>query len=166
MKASMIIVLHFCLSMVAFNQKTFAQNHAQTARESLFHEKINELCTKYNQEGFVTFKRGDLKMERNTEQPIFMQLTEGRWYNFIIVGDPIATKFEMKLGMAGYGDFITDKFRNEKTGEFWTNFSFVCPRTGKYLMTFFQKGHHKDLMGHVAILQKPIANTDGAISYR
>ena len=130
-----------------------------------FDLKVSELYTKYKTDGFVTYKGGNLDMQRNTEFPIFVDLVEGRWYQFCVVGDPEAKKIEMKLGLEGVGDFITDKFKPEVTNEHWTQFSFVCPRSGRYLLTFYERGPKKDMMGHVAILQRPVKTSQGTVTY-
>lgn len=70
-----------------------------------FDLKVSELYTKYKTDGFVTYKGGNLDMQRNTEFPIFVELVEGRWYQFCVVGDPEAKKIEMKLGLEGVGRF-------------------------------------------------------------
>lgn len=136
------------------------------SNKNKFDNKVSELYTKYKTDGFVTYKGGNIKMEKNTEFPIFVELKEGHWYQFIVVGDPEATKIEMKLGLAGVGDFITDKFKPQNTNEHWTQFSFVCPRDGRYLMTFFQRGHDKELLGHVGILQRPAMTSEGVYTFK
>ncbi|MEZ5047522.1 MAG: hypothetical protein R2831_11075 [Chitinophagaceae bacterium] len=130
-----------------------------------FNNKVDELTTKYKMDGFQTFKAGNLPMERNTETPIFIDMIEGRWYQFCVVGDPEAKKFEMKLGLAGVGDFITDKFKPTNTDEFWTTFSFICPRSGRYLLTFYQRGSKKDMMAYVSVLQRPNKTANGTLTY-
>jgi hypothetical protein len=159
-KCVLLIFLVFAMQFVVLAQS------AESVHNQIFRTKINELYAKYKTEGFVTFKRGDIKMERNMEMPVHLTLTEGSWYEFIVVGDPEASKFEMKLGMAGIGDIITDKFRNNRTGEFWTTFSFICPRSGSYLMTFFQRGHTKKLLGHVAVMQRPRVTANGIYTFK
>lgn len=152
-----------CISSFVFAQAK--QTSKQNPEKLKFDLKVSELYTKYKTEGFITYKGGNLNMERNTEFPIFVELVEGRWYQFCVVGDPEAKKIEMKLGLEGVGDFITDKFKPEITNEHWTQFSFICPRSGKYLLTFYQKGSKKDMMGHVAILQRPAKTSEGTVSY-
>jgi hypothetical protein len=145
---------------------SFAQLRPVDQVNKQFNNKVSELYTKYKTDGFETYKGGTINMEKNTEFPIFVELKEGRWYQFMVVGDPESKKIEMKLGLEGVGDFITDKFKTENTNEYWTQFSFVCPRSGRYLLTFYQKGPKKDMLGHVAILQRPNKTVDGAaISY-
>lgn len=140
--------------------------HAQLLPKELvqkkFNDKVSEYYTKYQMDGFVTYKGGTINMEKNTEMPIYVDLQEGRWYHFIVVGDPEARKLEMKLGLEGVGHIITDKFKTENTGTYSTDFSFVCPRSGRYILTFYQKGPKSDMLGHIAVLQKPSKTKEGA----
>lgn len=144
----------------------FSQNNENSLLKNTFNRKVSELYTKFKADGFETYKGGNLNMEKNTEFPIFVELKEGRWYQFIVVGDPEAKKIEMKLGLEGVGHIITDKFKPENTNEYWTQFSFVCPRSGRYLLTFFQRGHKKDMLGHVAIMQRPYNTKEGYVTYK
>lgn len=130
----------------------FAQ-HSNSFTSNIYNKKINEFYSKYAKDGFSVCHQGDLNMENNTEFPILMELKEGEWYQFIVVGDPAATKYEMKFGLAGLGDIITDKFSRKRTNEFWTQFSFVCPRSGRYLFTFFQLGDKNHFKGHVGVMK-------------
>jgi len=159
MKSNPVLLL---IAFLMSGQFAFAQLRPVDQVNQEFKDKVSELTFKYRQDGFVTYKAGNLDMEKNTEFPIFVELQQGRWYQFLVVGDPEATKLEMKLGLEGVGDFITDKFKIENVQEHWTQFSFVCPRSGRYLLTFYQKGPKKDMLGHVAIMQKPRHNTEGA----
>ncbi len=166
MKKSLTLLLTF--SLLIITGQVIAQKAAQHAEiiDKAFNNKVSELYTKYKTDGFVTYKGGDIKMQKNTEFPIFVELVEGRWYQFVVVGDPEARKLEMKLGMEGIGDIVTDKFQTDDTNEYWTQFSFICPRSGRYLMTFYQKGPKKDLLGHVAILQRPNRTEQGVYTFK
>jgi len=160
MKKLQTVLMTFAL--IAGSLFTQAQSANQDPVKLSFDLKVAELYTKYKTDGFVTYKGGNLDMQRNTEFPIMVELVEGRWYQFCVVGDPEAKKIEMKLGLVGVGDVITDKFKPEITNEYWTQFSFVCPRSGRYLLTFYQRGSKKDMLGHVAILQRPVKTANGS----
>jgi hypothetical protein len=154
-------------SLLLFSVVTFAQElKKETPEVSAFKSKVAELYAKYKSDGFVTYKGSDLPMENRTEFPIYVELKEGSWYGFIVVGDPNATKFEMKLGLEGIGDIITDKFKVDNTNEYWTNFSFICPRSGKYLFTFYQRGASKKMLGHVGILEHPCKTKEGNYTFK
>ncbi len=152
--------------LLAVSLCSFAQNKQGGEVKTSFDNKVAELYTKYKTDGFVTYKGGTINMERNTEFPIFVELKEGRWYQFVVVGDPEAKKLEMKLGLEGVGHIITDKFKTENTNEYWTQFSFVCPRDGRYLLTFYQKGNKKEMLGHVGILQRPNKTENGMYTFK
>ena len=159
-----IVLLNIFIALISL--VSFGQNKDETLIQQHFHNKVSELYTKYKTDGFVTYKGGDLNMKRNTEFPIFIEMKEGNWYQFVVVGDPEAKKIEMKMGLEGVGDFITDKFKPEVTNEFWTQFSFICPRSGRYLLTFYQRGTKKDMLGHIGILQRPSKTPEGIYTYK
>jgi hypothetical protein len=122
--------------------------------EDLFKSKVSSFYNIYHQDGFATYKGGDVLMKKNTELPIFVDLKAGEWYQFFMVADPSSRRLRMTLGMEGCGDFITDRIRPEVTEEFWTHFSFICPRSGRYLLTFYQRSQKSKLVGHIAVLRK------------
>lgn len=116
--------------------------------------KSTSFINKYKLDGFHVLHAADVQMQNRTEFPILMQLKEGEWYHFIVIGDPDAQRIEMKLGLKGIGDIITDRFSGPRTNEYWTQFSFICPVSGNYLMTIYQKGDKRNFVGHVDILQR------------
>ncbi len=158
--------LLFAFTILTFSLCSYAQNKKADLVKTNFENKVSELYTKYKTDGFVTYKGGNINMEKNTEFPILVELKEGRWYQFVVVGDPEARKLEMKLGLEGVGHIVTDKFKTENTNEYWTQFSFICPRDGRYLLTFYQKGSKKDMLGHVGILQRPNKTAEGIYTFK
>jgi hypothetical protein len=136
------------------------------SKKIVFKSKVNELYSNNKLLGFTTYKGGDLSMSRNTEFPIFVELIEGGLYHFIAVGDPDSKKMEFKLGLEGYGEIVTDKFKPQNTEEFWTEFSFICPKSGRYLLTFFQRGNTRNLMAHIGIMQQTRKTKEGILSFK
>ena len=104
-------------------------------------------------------------MERNTEYAVWIDLKGGGWYKFFLVSDPGTRKAEVKLGLEGIGDIVTDKFKPEKEGEISTSFSFICPHSGRYLLTFCQRGADKTVPGYIAIRQRQRNTGKGYISF-
>lgn len=151
---SVIIIFPFFL---------FAQiKPAQFAcKNEIFNNKVNELYTKYYKEGFKTYKGSTINVENKTEYPIFMELYEGRWYHFIIIGEPNAKRIEVNLALEEVGTIVSDRFYPIKSGEYWTTFSFICKATGRYLLTVFEKGESNNLCMHVGVLQKQNATQSG-----
>ena len=128
-------------------------------------QKASELTRLHQQRGFIVYKTGTIQSRINEEYPVFIQLEAGRWYHFVLVTDPRVKKFIMRLGFPGIGDFITDKFKPEQGDSFWTEFSFVCPQSGNYLLTFFQKSQ-ESFPVHITILQRPLSQQGHTVSYR
>lgn len=160
--SKLIILVCMMTSKYAFTQHRSSEiNLIHTVKT-----KVAELSSKLLSHGFVTYKSGDLKMQRNTEFPIMVELKEGKWYQFIIVGDPEARKMEMKLGMEGIGEIVTDKFRPADTNEYWTQFSFICPHSGRYLLTFFQRGASEQMLAHVSIMQRNAVSDEGTVKFK
>lgn len=157
--------LKISLLLLTVSAFSYAQSKSSDLVKSNFDAKVSELYTKYKLDGFVTYKGGTINMEKNTEFPILVELRKGRWYQFVVVGDPEAKKLEMKLGLEGVGEIVTDKFKTENTKEYWTQFSFICPRDGRYLLTFYQKGSKKEMLGHVGILQRPTKTSEGVYTF-
>lgn len=165
-KLSSLIFL-LCLVTCSFSSLAKRNSNGLTVlAKDAFEDKVTELYTKYKLDGFQTYKGGNLNMEKNTEFPILVELKAGSWYQFVVVGDPQATKLEMKLGLEGIGHIVTDKFKTENTNEYWTQFSFICPRDGTYLLTFYQKGIERNMLGHVGILQRPSKTAEGTYTFK
>lgn len=128
-------------------------------------QKASELTHLHQQRGFVVYKKGTIQTRINEEFPLFIQLEAGRWYHFVLVSDPRVKKFIMRLGIPGIGNLITDKFKPEQGDSFWTEFSFVCPQSGNYLLTFFQKSQ-ETFPVHITILQRPRIQQGQTVAYR
>ncbi len=158
---------YISLFFVLFSAQLIARANENIGSSlSAFNTKIAALYSKFAALGFVTYKASYLDMHRNTEFPIFVELKAGSWYQFIIVGDPEAKKIEVKLGIEGIGDFITDKFKPQDTEEYYTQFSFICPRNGRYLLTLFQKGSTEKMLAHIAIMQRNNNTSAGTYSFK
>lgn len=149
---------------IILNQ-TVSATPALQRTDFLVSKKAKELSLLHQQRGFVLYKTGTIQSRINEEYPVFIQLEAGRWYHFVLVADPRVKKVVMRLGMPGLGDFITDKFKPEQGDSFWTEFSFVCPQSGKYLLTLFQKSQ-ESFPFHITILQRPRTQQGQTVSYR
>lgn len=105
-------------------------------------------------DNFLVYQKTSRWADRNTELPILVQMFKGRLYHFLVFVDPETHKAQMKLGKRGVGHILTDKFYPTRDGEFYTEFSYVCSKTGYYLLTVFQRGGNKKQMTHITVLQK------------
>lgn len=140
-------------ALVIFSYSVDAQS-INSLLSKVIQAKSNSFINKYKLDGFRVAHTADVQMQNRTEFPIMMQLKEGEWYHFIVIGDPDAQRIEMKLGLKGLGDIITDRFSGPRTNEYWTQFSFICPISGNYLMTIYQKGDKQKYVGHIDVLQR------------
>ncbi len=118
-------------------------------------DKIQERYDKFTKnDDFLVYHKVSKLADRNTELPVLVQLFKGRLYHFMVFADPSVHKVQMKLGKRGVGHIITDKFYPQRDGEFYSDFTYVCSKTGCYLLTVFQRGGNKKQMTHIAVLQK------------
>lgn len=105
-------------------------------------------------DNFLVYQKTSRLADRNTELPVIVQMFKGRMYHFMVFADPSVNKVEMKLGKRGVGHIVTDKFYPKRDGEFYSDFTYICSKTGYYLLTVYQRGGRKKQMTHIAVLQK------------
>jgi hypothetical protein len=119
---------------------------------------VDTIQSKYDKftkkDNFLVYHKTSRWADRNTELPILIQMFKGRLYHYLVFVDPSTHKAQMKLGKRGVGHILTDKFYPTRDGEFYTEFSYVCSKTGYYLLTVFQRGGKKKQLSHVTVLQK------------
>jgi hypothetical protein len=137
------------------NATTYTENKKTGVLvEQVFKNKVLKLKSVFFERGFETYKSSDIDMKHDENYPIFVDLQKGKLYQFIFVGDPDANKIEVKLAKEDYGNMVTDRFRVASAGEYWTQFSFIPPVSGQYLLTLYQRANFKDLFGHLTIMRK------------
>lgn len=122
----------------------------------LYNSKIEELIAKHNSNGFKIIQEEKLPLRSGNEMIIHMPLYEGDWYHFCFIGDPSSEKIKATLFLEGLGDLIQDKLIVRKENEFWTEFSFICPRSGSYELTLFQKNEISRPLSYLTVFKKVI----------
>ena len=127
-------------------------NLAENVR--LYNEKINELTTKAERNGFKIVQEQKIALRNMHEAVIVITLIEGNWYHFCLVGDPSADKIRTSLFLEGVGDIIQDRIKVKREKEFWTEFSFICSRSARYEFTVFQKTALINPLTYLTILKK------------
>ena len=152
MKNSIIkIGLLFITIFMLQNSVAQKKNGEELSYENL----IKQLQKPLQSDSFHLIRSQFLDMERSTEYPILIDLNAGRWYHFIVVGDPEMKKMDVKLFLRSIGNIVTEKLKPEDNGhEYWTQFSFVCPKQGRYILMLNQKGPRKKLKGHLSFYAK------------
>lgn len=146
-------LIFFLMASTAIGQHRY--NPEELKRFPKFYQDI--IASKYDDylnQNFFVYRQANLHMNKNEEFPILLKLMKGKMYHFLVFMDPESNKVEMKLGLEGVGHIVTDKFKPSKTGELYTEFTFVCPRNGQYLLTLFQRTSKKQPLGHIAVLER------------
>ncbi len=126
----------------------FMQNNVK-----LYNEKINELLDVHTGNGFRLNREQRIPMNDAVTNIINMTLEEGMWYHFVFVGDPSYDKLKVTLFKEGIGDFVQDRIK-KKNKEYWTEFSFICPVTGVYEFTCFQRGDMKKPLAYLMLFDR------------
>ena len=106
------------------------------------------------EKGYKVYRAATLNMKKNTEFPVYIDLFKGKLYHFLVFADDESEKVILKMGKEGWGDIITYKFKPSKTGEFFTEFSYICPESGRFLFLLYQRGSKKKPFAHISVLQK------------
>lgn len=107
--------------------------------ERSYNEKILEQIAIHRKNGFEIYKEDRVALIAGQDRSVYITLEEGQWYHFVYVGDPHAGKISVNLFLEGVGDFVNDRLKPQQDGEFWSEFSFLCPQTGNYELSFFQR---------------------------
>lgn len=164
MKTRIAFFLLLCLLGMRF------QNHAQgiDALEQMqlqvkqYNEKINELISKNEKNGFHILMEKKLPMKNQLETVLMAPLYEGNWYHFCFIGDPSSEKIKTTMFLEGFGDLVQDRIIMRREHEFWTEFSFMCPQSGQYEFTFFQRCPMSRPLSYFVVFQKdtPIRGTE------
>jgi hypothetical protein len=138
--------------------KAFSQSHTLTPEMqdcvTKYNLKINELLSTHQQNGFEILKEQKLPIQSNLDMILHLPLYAGEWYHFSFVGDPSADKIKTTLFLEGYGDIVQDRIKVNRDSEFWTEFSFICPQTGMYELTLYQKCEISRPLSYLTIFKK------------
>ena len=148
------------LIMLLFNGKVvFAQpllSGDMKEAVKTYNLKINELYDKHTKNGFVVYKEQKLPMQANLDFVINFKLIAGSWYHFSFVGDPSSSKIKAVLFKEGFGDMVQARLFVDRENEFWTEFSFICPQTGIYELSLFQKNEISRPLSYLTIFKKTL----------
>ena len=120
----------------------------------IYNSKINEIIQKNTQNGFSIIKEEKLPLRSEIDMVVILPLYAGDWYHFSFVGDPSAVKIKATLFLEGYGDLVQDKIIVRRENEFWTEFSFMCPQSGNYELTLYQKAEISRPLSYLTLFKK------------
>ncbi len=152
MKINLIKIIVLFITVFVLQNLNAQKN---TTQNFSYENLIKQLQKPLQSDSFHLIRSQFLDMERSTEYPILIDLNAGRWYHFIIVGDPEMKKMDVKLFLRSVGNIVTEKLKpKDNNNEYWTTFSFVCPKQGRYILMLNQKGARKKLKGHLSFYAK------------
>ncbi len=161
-KKNIIKCISIGLLCLAIPLLSFSQEKFDVTKLGPMPKKYADTMTKshdyFFEKGYKVYRAATLNMKKNTEFPVYIDLYKGKLYHFLIYADDESEKVIMKMGKEGWGDIITYKFRPSKTGEFCTEFSYICPESGRFLFLLYQRGPKKKPYAHISVLQKVNSN--------
>jgi hypothetical protein len=124
-------------------------------------EKTAELVKAKKAEGYYIFNGGFFELKNEELMPIMVHLKRKTIYHFIVVGQPDLDFLEVALGHDAFGtDEIRDRIRKKRDKTFFTEFTYVPPFEGNYLLSVTEacKGRKK-FSTAIYVLIKPNAVT-------
>lgn len=151
MKTLFTFLLSF-ISIAAFSQHEISPEMKRCVL--LYNEKIDELITTHTSNGFHILQEQKLPIRSGIDMVVHLPLYEGDWYHFSFVGDPSSEKIKATLFLEGFGDLVQDRIIVRRENEFWTEFSFLCPQTGNYELTLYQKAEISRPLSYLTIFKK------------
>ena len=119
-----------------------------------YNAKINELIAVHTGNGFHIKREERLPLVTGENTHINIQLVEGHWYHFAFVGDPSASTIKVALFLDGIGEIISDRVHPNKEQPFWTEFSYICPRSGLYELSLMQKTKIDKPLSYILLFEK------------
>lgn len=120
----------------------------------LYNSKINEVIERNTLNGFKIIKEEKLPIRSDIDMVVILPLYAGDWYHFSFVGDPSAQKIKATLFLEGFGDLVQDRIIVRRENEFWTEFSFLCPQSGNYELTLYQKSDISRPLSYLTVFKK------------
>ena len=121
---------------------------------SQYNAKINELIERNTLNGFKIIREEKLPIRSDIDMVVILPLYAGDWYHFSFVGDPSAQKIKATLFLEGFGDLVQDRIIVRRENEFWTEFSFLCPQSGNYELTLYQKSDISRPLSYLTVFKK------------
>ena len=83
----------FCFTFT-FSQDLIMQ---QSCDGHIYQDEVDSLKKFYAGEGYSVLREASMMMESEYEMPIVLPMTQGVWYQFIFIGDPTSTLYEVRM---------------------------------------------------------------------
>jgi hypothetical protein len=106
--------------------------------------KTKELVEASKAQGFYIFNGGFYELKNENMFPIMVHLKQKTIYHFIVVGQPNLDFLEVGLGHEAFGtDEVRDRIRRKRDKTFFTEFTYVPPFEGNYLLSVTEEVKNK-----------------------
>jgi hypothetical protein len=98
--------------------------------------KTKELVEASKAQGFYIFNGGFYELKNENMFPIMVHLKQKTVYHFIVVGQPDLEFLEVGLGHEAFdNDEVRDRIRKKRDKTYYTEFTYVPPFEGNYLLS-------------------------------
>lgn len=103
-------------------------------------KKTIELINAKRTEGFLLLEGGFYQLDNNSILPIMVHLDQKTIYHFLVVGQTDLDFLEVGLGHEAFGtDEVQDRIRKNRDHTYFTNFTYVPPFSGNYLLSVTER---------------------------
>jgi hypothetical protein len=136
----LIFLLSLCNSISHAQQRQYTSPLTMQCDNKQIETKVKELVTLKKNQGFDILDGGFMQMENNLMQPIMVNMQMNHLYHFIVVGQPELNYMEVALGHESLGgDIIRDRIRKHRDKTYFTEFNFVAPFSGNFLLAITER---------------------------
>lgn len=143
-------------SFMQSKRETFVLTDDMKAAEISYNEKILERMKVHLKNGFGIYQEDRVTLIAGKDRSVYIPLVKGQWYHFVYVGDPHAEKISVNLFLDGLGYVVNDRLKPQQTGEYWSEFSFICPQSGLYELMLFQRCAISRPLSYLTVFQKSL----------
>ena len=107
-------------------------------------------------DGFVILKEASMTMESEYEMPVIVPLTEGRWYQFVFIGDITSRLYEVRMFDWNEKQVVYQKKMWGDVDGNIISYSYIPKFTEYHMIRPVQvnKKKKKDLCGYVMLLKR------------
>lgn len=143
-------------SFMQTKREEFVLTEDMKAAEKSYNEKILERMKIHLKNGFGIYQEDRVTLIAGKDRSVYIPLVKGQWYHFVYVGDPHAEKISVNLFLDGLGYVVNDRLKPQQTGEYWSEFSFICPQSGMYELMLFQRCGIIRPLSYLTVFQKSL----------
>jgi len=87
-------------AFLLFANSLFAQSdliRQQSCDGNPYQQAVDSLKQLFGSQGYTLLREASMTMESEYEMPIVLPMTQGVWYQFIFIGDPSSSLYEVRM---------------------------------------------------------------------